>query len=413
MPIDDTTILDATDLHDLDPATPRSALPSPESSPLPSPSIIPADNITTTLRSLLSIELDDDEYEYADEEDAREEHILERAAEQKLRGSDSSSHMSVDRHTPIAEDPDPNATPDSPPPLPESPSLGDIFSIQHPPPIQWTFELPENPSTRTEDFFEHHPSWFVQLILILVAYLNMVHGLSFRACDKVLWVLRVIFVATKLIPMDDPMPERYQTALEHLGLEDQFKIYPICVSCHKFFPVDSQKDAECDDCNERLYLDPTAHQLDMDVPSSSKSPPRLSVAYTPLASLLSSFVSRPDIEPHLDSWRNTADRDDGLFKDIMDGDVWKTIDGPNQEAFFNAQTEGQEIRLGLTMSLDWYVYFSQQLANSYLILNFCRFGITKSAYAPKHSTGVFSFGVANLGPSLRYDFPFFFSILVF
>jgi hypothetical protein len=133
----------------------------------------------------------------------------------------------------------------------------------------------------------------------------------------------------------------------------------------------------------------------------------------PSRTLLSSFVSRPDIEPHLDSWRNTADHDDGLFKDIMDGDVWKTIDGPNQEAFFNAQTEGQEIRLGLTMSLDWYVYFSQQLANSYLILNFCRFGITKSVYAPKHSTGVFSFGVANLGPSLRYDFPFFFSILVF
>ncbi|KAJ7720064.1 hypothetical protein B0H14DRAFT_3521066 [Mycena olivaceomarginata] len=72
-----------------------------------------------------------------------------------------------------------------------------------------------------------------------------------------------------------------------------------------------------------------------------------------------------------------------FFAPQLDAEVWKALRGHDGELFFFGSSAEEELRLGVTFSLDW-------------------FGRKTSSYGPSHSSGVMSFCVQNLERSQMY-----------
>ena len=92
----------------------------------------------------------------------------------------------------------------------------------------------------------------------------------------------------------------------------------------------------------------------------------------------------------------------------MDGDIWKTAKGPDDKLFFDPNTNDnnlrdatKELRIGVTLGIDWYVCPTLVLYQQYIDVSE-RFGPGTSSYGPSHSSGCISFSIANLPPELRY-----------
>jgi hypothetical protein len=68
-------------------------------------------------------------------------------------------------------------------------------------------------------------------------------------------------------------------------------------------------------------------------------------------------LSVPRIEETLDQWRKTP-RQTGQYRDIFDGAVCKEIKAHDGRLFFDNQDKrapNDELRLGVTLGVDWYV----------------------------------------------------------
>jgi hypothetical protein len=59
----------------------------------------------------------------------------------------------------------------------------------------------------------------------------------------------------------------------------------------------------------------------------------------------------------VESWR-TRTPVDGELKCIQDGRVWNEIKDAHGESFFFGPGSEEEIRLGVSFSLDWYVHIA-------------------------------------------------------
>ncbi|KAJ7222107.1 hypothetical protein GGX14DRAFT_532195 [Mycena pura] len=85
----------------------------------------------------------------------------------------------------------------------------------------------------------------------------------------------------------------------------------------------------------------------------------------------------------VESWRTrTRTPVDGELKCMQDGRVWKEIKDTRGDSFFYGASSEEEIRLGVSFSLDW-------------------FDPSKSSFSPSHSSGAMSFCVQNLPNSLN------------
>lgn len=73
----------------------------------------------------------------------------------------------------------------------------------------------------------------------------------------------------------------------------------------------------------------------------------------PLSSLLSEFLSRTGMEELVNSYWKTRAHRPGQLSDIMDGNIWRTAKGPDGSLFFNAEDDTDELRIAVTMGLDW------------------------------------------------------------
>jgi hypothetical protein len=111
------------------------------------------------------------------------------------------------------------------------------------------------------------------------------------------------------------------------------------------------------------------------------------------------FFERPGMIAAVNQWKVRP----GVFgeaRTIQDGQVWNTLKDKDDERFFFGPGAAEEIRLGVTFSLDWEVsiFFYMQVPMH------IRFGRKTSNYGPSHSSGVMSFCVQNLLESARYVF---------
>ncbi|KDQ05579.1 hypothetical protein BOTBODRAFT_182420 [Botryobasidium botryosum FD-172 SS1] len=234
---------------------------------------------------------------------------------------------------------------------------------------------PLPPRTKTEDLYTASSSyWFVRLAMLITAFLHTQYQLPFRACALLLFVLRCIFLGAGLISDSEDMPIKLDTALNRLGLEPRFTIYPLCRRCHRFVqnPKATLKE-QCLSCEEVIFSPPP--------PGSKKPKPKLAAPFSPLSHLLVDFLQREGMEQELDRWR-TKGSTPGKLDSVMCGDVWKTIKGADGQPFFGPDY-GDELRIGVTLSLDW-------------------FSVHRSSFAESHSSGAYSFCIANLFPELRY-----------
>ncbi|KAF8483160.1 hypothetical protein JB92DRAFT_1637824 [Gautieria morchelliformis] len=287
----------------------------------------------------------------------------------------------------------------SPSPCPSSENGADLeeesapASEVIPPPthnsVSYRFNLPEPRPTAETCYHNSHPDhWWIRLTLLLVAFLHTSHHVSFCACGLILFTMRSIFVALGMIPLEDSMPTTLQTSLKHLSLEDRFSIYVLCSQCNCFNGVWPNPDATAADlctlCASGLYTGVTNFEVSQFFTRkrTTNFKPKLSTPFQSLSSLLSNFLSRAGMEEAVEQWRSNP-RQEGVYKEIMDGRIWNTMRGPDGKLFFAHNLETNELRIGLTLSLDW-------------------FGISRSESGPHHSSGVLSFCVANLPDHLRY-----------
>jgi hypothetical protein len=72
-----------------------------------------------------------------------------------------------------------------------------------------------------------------------------------------------------------------------------------------------------------------------------------------LSAGLHDFFKRPGMVEAVNSWK-TRPRVEGELNCMQDGKVWKTIKDGKGQPFFFAPEAADEIRLGVSFSLDWY-----------------------------------------------------------
>ncbi|KAG1908158.1 uncharacterized protein F5891DRAFT_1179677 [Suillus fuscotomentosus] len=178
-----------------------------------------------------------------------------------------------------------------------------------------------------------HPDWFGHIIIIMVAILHA----FFIPHSLFLQLSTLLFTA--LISM---------TIL--LFIHRLFK--PVS---NRLFRMVTGRKAQCP---------PPVCAAPIQVPSSS----------------LVNFLAHGGNEAACESWRSHMVKP-GELHDISDGEVWCTIQGPDQAPFFSGMETSQELHIGVTMSLDW-------------------FGRKTSIYGPSYSSGILLLCVSNLPRAL-------------
>ncbi|KAG2742653.1 hypothetical protein P692DRAFT_20879248 [Suillus brevipes Sb2] len=244
-----------------------------------------------------------------------------------------------------------------------------------------------------------HSEWFARLVMILVAVLHAKHHVSFRACALILFTINTILLGLRVLDATNPIPVTLHTIINRFDLQDRFTIYPICAGCHRIFSTDTPINALCPDCDSRLFK-PISNRLfrRLTGQQSQRPPPACAVPIQLPSSLLADFLARGENEQACTSWKSRLTVPSEL-KDISDGEVWKTIQGPDQKPFFSDPDDNEELRIGVTMSLDWYILIYLLI---FYQINVIRFGRKTSVYGPSHSSGVLSLCVSNLPRALRY-----------
>jgi hypothetical protein len=210
--------------------------------------------------------------------------------------------------------------------------------------------LPIN--TSVEAYQQSNPHWHVRAVLLLTAFLHSEYHVTFRACNLLLSVMRIIFTVLLAISQQDSMPATLQSTLKHLGLEDRFQVRPVCSKCHKIFPAAVSIRQFCPRCHTRIFPKPQKslmHRLTRTEPPPP--PPTLAAPFCPLETLLKELLSRSDIEDAADNWHPSA-HDTGIRRSIKDGNVVRELNGPDGLPFFRQDQYG-ELRLGLTLAFDW------------------------------------------------------------
>ncbi|KAF8840023.1 hypothetical protein BDN67DRAFT_693413 [Paxillus ammoniavirescens] len=239
------------------------------------------------------------------------------------------------------------------------------------------------PSEPSEVYHNVHAEWFGRVIILLVAILHSKHHVSFRACALILYCISAILVTLGVLHPTQPLPLTLNTVIHRLDLHDRFTVYPVCGQCHRIFPTNTSTSALCPDCDTRLFRPVSDRIFRMITGRKPQRPPPLCAAPIQLpSSLLMDFLARSNNETACESWKTRTTKT-GELNDISDGEVWCTSQGPDQRPFFSRTEHPEELRIGVTMSLDW-------------------FGRKTSVYGPSHSSGVMSLCVSNLPRALRY-----------
>ncbi|KAK6974625.1 hypothetical protein R3P38DRAFT_2583846, partial [Favolaschia claudopus] len=246
-----------------------------------------------------------------------------------------------------------------------------------------------------------HPLPYIRCILVLVAYLHTKHHLSFRACALLLQALNFVFrtIPGKLLGNQE-MPRTLVTVFSQLGLSDKFKIYPICYLCNRIF-TESDGFSLCPTCKVDLYRSQSRRLFNRlfavdvlgdndddsdsdggdDFGYRSNRTAHLVQPIQLLSDALRDLLTRPGMVDAVNAWKRRPIVA-GELKSIHDANVWKTIQGPDGTSFFFGRGARDEIRLGLSLSLDW-------------------FGKKTSSYGPSHSSGALSFCVQNFENEIR------------
>ncbi|KAF8202610.1 hypothetical protein K438DRAFT_1716353, partial [Mycena galopus ATCC 62051] len=222
-----------------------------------------------------------------------------------------------------------------------------------------------SPMTNRDDL---HPKWYIRAVIYMTAYLHTKHRVTFAAAGLILVCLAFIFsvLAGDLIGAVK-MPITLKSVFSKLDIKDNFVVHPTCFSCHTLFEPDISPDTFCPHCEEEIFGAPpednavedddveAGHTNPSGAPSSRKNK-RKPYMVTPIQVLsvgLKDFFKRPGMVAAVNSWR-AKPRNKEDMTCMQDGKVWNTIKDQDGSLFFFGQKALEEIRLGVSFSLDWY-----------------------------------------------------------
>lgn len=196
--------------------------------------------------------------------------------------------------------------------------------------------------------------WYVRSVQLLVAMLHTQFHVSFRACGALLNGLKIILRGLGVEGEDD-VPGTLNTVLSRLEVNDRFHVAPSCGKCHRLYSSEAPPLAMCGVCSEPLFH--TMRRSLFQSLNRGSCPPTVPIQAVPIASLktlLEDFLIEASNEFEVDAWRHERSRP-GYATRIMDGKVWQDALDMNGLPFFdsNSLTEPDELRIGLTFSVDW------------------------------------------------------------
>jgi hypothetical protein len=214
----------------------------------------------------------------------------------------------------------------------------------------------------------------LQAVMLLVACLNLRFHLSHRGCGYVLAVLKHVLRSRNVISMTGSFPETLRPVFRSLKLTDDFMILPMCPNCRRTFPPDTPANSACDLCNTALFR---AKKKIQDALGSSRIEltnggimqtvsPIIQVPFRRLSNHLEEFLSRPGMEDEIDAWRYIP-RMHGVYRDMADGYIWKTIPGPDGRPFFDNSASGRhsdELRIAVILHFDGFKPFESSQYSS-------------------------------------------------
>ncbi|KAJ7721663.1 hypothetical protein DFH07DRAFT_784070 [Mycena maculata] len=220
--------------------------------------------------------------------------------------------------------------------------------------------------SRTSTRDDLHPHWYIRAVIYMVAFLHTKHRVTFRACALILVCLGFIFSAVVgALTGTFAMPRTLTTVFAKLDIKDNFTVHPICFQCHRVFDPAVAPHAFCPDCDEEVFGaaapdDPDASNDTIsdseDTPppgTSRKRKPHVVAPIQLLSTGLREFFQRPGMVSAVNSWK-TRSKKAGEAQCMQDADVWKTIKGPDVKSFFFGLAAKNEIRLGTSLSFDWF-----------------------------------------------------------
>ncbi|KAJ6506558.1 hypothetical protein C8R45DRAFT_1208644 [Mycena sanguinolenta] len=213
-----------------------------------------------------------------------------------------------------------------------------------------------------------HPQWYIRCTLYMIAFLHTRHRVTFRAAALMLVCLGFLFSClagdfTKALAM----PRTLKTVFAHLEISENFVVHPICTECHFVFEPNEAPEF-CPDCNEEVFVPRDGAHSDMDDlqgaatadsgdnfdhPESGKRKPFMVSPIQSLSVGLQEFFKRPGMVATVNSWK-TRSEVDGELRSIQDGHVWKAMKDKQGRPFFYGPHAEDEIRLGVSFSLDRY-----------------------------------------------------------
>ena len=254
-------------------------------------------------------------------------------------------------------------------------------------------------------FRSFHPRLLVRSLLLLVAFLHTSFHLPFAACAILLFAFRMTLEFLKVVDPKKTIPLTLTSLLQQMHVRDDFKSQILCPSCWEIFEPDVFTDAGtlCHACDDTVFRLLTSPAQPLSAEHKINRVPYLVLPIQPLSSLLSEFLLQPGIMEELEKWAsvNSQHADSDQLSAIWDGRIWQESKAPDGKPFFaRNQVPDGELRIGVTISLDWQVSSSKSLLSTE-IEYFQRFSAATTAYSPSHSSGVISFTVSNLDTGLR------------
>ncbi|KAF7367759.1 hypothetical protein MSAN_00839900 [Mycena sanguinolenta] len=177
-----------------------------------------------------------------------------------------------------------------------------------------------------------------------------------------------------------------RAVLTHMGAEPEFQALPVCPTCCEVFPASSPHSTVCLRCSIPVFQ--TAVPLSRSARTPTAPPrPLLQFPTKSIEEQLRDMLAVPGVEEEMDKWRSKK-RTAGVYKDFFDRRIAKEIQGPDDLPFFRPGQSPQsgpdnELRIGLTLGVDWFSYLRSQIA-------------------PSHSSGPISFNIVNFRSFLRY-----------
>jgi hypothetical protein len=197
-----------------------------------------------------------------------------------------------------------------------------------------------------------HPNPAVFLIYTLVVWLHTQWHLPFAACNTLLVVLRFILDLAGA-HIDPPIRITLGSAMNALDVDPAPRILPVCINCQRVYPANTAHDTACLPCDKPLFnIKPSKPDQERRKAVGTNPTPVLPVAIKSIQEQLEEMLLVPGFEKSLQLWKDVT-RTPGIYHDIHDGAVCKEILGPDGKPFYCKQPHNNELRIGLSLSLDW------------------------------------------------------------